>query len=153
MNLLYGCCPTLRETQSCWALRLLPTLISLMLLGIIPALTIYKIPTATQYVQMRMHLTTCQNNRPIWDHFSVLGLLKNTILRSGISCQVQAGGSFVIFPKWVYYIEHLSQGRMFYRDYYLSHIYFHVVNSHPTQPPSIYVKFTTNKKIFNWKFK
>lgn len=90
INTRYGGCPTLDYAQNCWAVMCYRLLIFLMLLGIIPALTIYKIPIATQYIEMRLHFTACQNNRPSWDHFSFFGFRENTILRSAISCQLQA---------------------------------------------------------------
>lgn len=113
INTLYGCYPTLGYMQNCWAVMCYP-LIFLMPLGIIPALTIYKIPTATQYVEMWLHLTACQNNRPFWDHFAFSGFRENTILGSMVPCQVQASGS-CFFPKWFYYIEDLPWNRMFHR--------------------------------------
>lgn len=71
INTLRGCRPALRDVQNCWAVMRYRRLIFLMPLGIIPALTIYKTPTAARYVKRRLHFTAWQN-RPFWDHFSFL---------------------------------------------------------------------------------
>ena len=81
--------PSSGYVQNCWAIMHYQ-LIFLMPLGIIPALTIYKVPTATPHVEMQLHFTACQNNRPFWDHCSFFGLWENTILRAIVTCQAQA---------------------------------------------------------------
>ena len=114
VNILYGCYPALGYVQNCWVV-VCCRLIFLMPPGIIPALTIYKVPTATPHVEMQLHFTACQNNRPFWDHCSFFGFWENTILRSMVTCQVQAS-SRCFFPKWFYYREGLPWNRMFYRN-------------------------------------
>ena len=114
VNILHGCYPALGYVQNCWVV-VCCRLIFLMPPGIIPALTIYKVPTATPHVEMQLHFTACQNNRPFWDHCSFFGFWENTILRSMVTCQVQAS-SRCFFPKWFYYREGLPWNRMFYRN-------------------------------------
>ena len=82
--------PNSGYVQNCWVVMCYQ-LIFLMPPGIIPALTIYKVPTATPHVEMQLHFAACQNNRPFWDHCSFFGLWENTIFRSIVTRQVQAG--------------------------------------------------------------
>lgn len=60
--------------------------------GIIPTLTIGKVPTATPHVEMQLHFTACQNNRPFLRSM-LFGLWENIILFI-VTCRLLPVGAF-----------------------------------------------------------
>ena len=60
INIFYGCCPIL-VVQNCWAIMHCQ-LVLLMPLRVLLAITTYKSPTASQYLEICLHFTACPNN-------------------------------------------------------------------------------------------